>query len=221
VWKRVWDKEGRRPEIEIVIGNAELKNLLAYCLRDLPGHRDGEQITFYEPFRPLVYSWKRLQQVASNNTDQEPGVAKDDLKSLLELVEGSKALKLYFDGLENYTKDKTISWEYLWTIFPPGQLIFGTPFDVPQAFLVADCDFVPYDRDDEDRVAISCWTYGSTAHGSPFQGQLNLTDRVRQILTGRSFNVTITISTLASMSALDPLTRCLAILWNSMRTRRR
>jgi hypothetical protein len=172
VWKRIRDKGESYSHIEIVISNVELKTLLAYNLRDLPGHRDGEQITFYEPFFPLVRSWQRLQDVANRKADEEVSMAEGDLKLLLELVKGSKCLKPYFDGLENYTKDKTMAWEFLWTIFPPGHLVFATPFNVPQAFLVADCDFTTVDQDDEE-VVVYCWTYGSTSHDSPFSGKSN------------------------------------------------
>jgi hypothetical protein len=220
VWKRIFDKGESDSHIEIVIGDVELKNLLAYNLRDLPGHRDGEQMTFYQPFFPLVLSWQRLQDVANRKADEEVSVAQDDLKLLLELLEGSKRLKPYFDALENYTKDKTMAWEFLWTIFPPGHLIFATPFNVPQAFLVADCDFTNIDQDEEE-VVVYCWTYGSTfSRLSPFK-QVEFTDRERQNSTGRSFDATITASILASTLAPNLLTRCHVILWNSMRTPQR
>lgn len=166
VWKRIWEKGKNDSRIEVVIGDAELKGLLGHNLKDLPGHRDGEQITFREPFFPLVHSWQRLQDVANSKAGEQVSNAEADLKRLLELVQASKCLKPYFDGLDNYTKDKTMAWEFLWTIFPPGQLIFATPFNVPQAFLVSSCHFEP--AEDEDEVAVYCWTYGST-HDSRFQ----------------------------------------------------
>lgn len=85
-----------------------------------------------------------------------------DLKLLLDEVRKTPKLESYFSGIrEMQEKTNTVTFEYLWTIFPPGELVFSSAFmERPQAFIVkfSDSDYM---RDSGSGKAwiLDCWTY--------------------------------------------------------------
>ena len=85
-----------------------------------------------------------------------------DLNLLLDEVRKTPGLESYFSGTrEMLEKSNTISFEYLWTIFPPGELVFSSAFmERPQAFIVKYC-ISDYMRNSSSSKAwiLECWTY--------------------------------------------------------------
>ena len=87
--------------------------------------------------------------------------ARADLRLLLDEVCRTPGLELYFNSArEMQEKTNTISFEYLWTIFPPGELVVGKPFmDRWQAFTVKFC-LESYKRKlNTEQWLLECWTY--------------------------------------------------------------
>ena len=86
-----------------------------------------------------------------------------DLKLLLDEVRRTPGLESYFNGArEMQEKTNTVSFDYLWTIFPPGELVFSsaTFMDRPQAFIVKYCQY-NYKRkvNSGEKWILECWTY--------------------------------------------------------------
>ena len=88
--------------------------------------------------------------------------AKADLRMLLDEVCRTPGLELYFNSArEMQEKTSTVSFEYLWTIFPPGELVVGKPFmDRWQAFTVKYCsEGYKRKRNSGEKWILECWTY--------------------------------------------------------------
>lgn len=85
-----------------------------------------------------------------------------DLKLLLNEVRRTPGLESYFSGTrEMQEKTDTVSFDYLWTIFPPGELIFSSVFmERPQAFIVKYCssDYMKRGNSSKEWI-LECWTY--------------------------------------------------------------
>ena len=86
-----------------------------------------------------------------------------DLRLLLDEVCRTPGLESYFNSArEIQDKTSTVSFEYLWTIFPPGELVVGKPFmNRWQAFTVKYCS-ESYKRrrnTGEKTWILECWTY--------------------------------------------------------------
>ena len=85
-----------------------------------------------------------------------------DLKLLLDEVRRTPNLDSYFNtAREMQEKVNTVSFKYLWTIFPPGELVFSRTFmDCPQAFVVKYCEagYMEEVRSGQKWI-LECWTY--------------------------------------------------------------
>lgn len=185
MWKEKTRGKGR-PELnfhEAEVLNEKLKLLLSETLKSYPGHWVDEMIFSSRPlpFPPLIHNWAKLQELSKERADdKECELARRDLRSLLLEVRRSNECKEYFDSLEQFLKDRVISFECLWTIFPPGTIVLATPYKETQAFVVSDVAyFFPYgvdqnvrrtlrdiDSDDDGEfdnwLALQCWCYGIT-----------------------------------------------------------
>ncbi|PKY01736.1 P-loop containing nucleoside triphosphate hydrolase protein, partial [Aspergillus campestris IBT 28561] len=160
---------------EIDIISIDLWELLREHLKDYPYHIfQDSPVTLYSPYEAIVSRWDVLQAASTEvGTNTQ---AREDLKLLLDTISGGSSgdprLDKYFKVRDTYTKEKAIKFEDLWTIFPPGTLVFGKPFqNEPQVFIVQDStrawpDKLAYPQ----RLAswqLNCWTYDWT--GSKFQ----------------------------------------------------
>ena len=88
--------------------------------------------------------------------------ARADLRLLLDEVCRTPGLESYFNSArEMQEKTSTVSFEYLWTIFPPGELVVGKPFmDHWQAFTVKYCsESYKRKRNSGEKWILECWTY--------------------------------------------------------------
>ena len=84
-----------------------------------------------------------------------------DLRLLLDEVRRTPGLESYFNGArEMQGKTNTVSFEYLWTLFPPGELVVGKPFmDRWQAFIVKFCVAGYKKKGNSEKWVLECWTY--------------------------------------------------------------
>ena len=85
-----------------------------------------------------------------------------DLRLLLDEVRRTPGLESYFKtAREMQEKTNSVTFEYLWTIFPPGELVFSSAFmDRPQAFIVKYClDSYIRERAGGKKWVLECWTY--------------------------------------------------------------
>lgn len=139
---------------EIEVLNPFLWDLLKEHLGDYPNHTFRESaVTLYSPYEPLVFEYDRLRHVADETPkDDNDKQARKDLHSLLDAMSGGasgdESLDKYFKMRPNYFKTvsgerasepQTVTFMDLWTVFPPGTLVYGKPFqDQHQVFVVKD-----------------------------------------------------------------------------------
>ena len=142
----------RQISSEIDILNLDLWTLLKEKLSYYPYHiyRDSP-VTLRSPYESIVFEFDALMGLSqvepSDDTDKR---AREDLKLLLDTISGGSSgddrLDKYFKTRQSYKKQKpeSIQFDDLWTIFPPGTLVYGQPFQgEPQVFVAKD-SFSPW-----------------------------------------------------------------------------
>lgn len=100
-------------------------------------------------------------------TDDRLRKAKKDLTTLLEHIRATQEVSSYFTGLDTSKTSETVQFEYLWTLFPPGELVYSTVFmKQPQIFIVKESvSYIDYenerDREKEQKRLwhLDCWSY--------------------------------------------------------------
>ena len=148
-------------ELEII--SPDLRDLLKNLLSDYPYHYfRGDLVSFDSPYEPLILHWGRLEKAAKKSPGEgKENQARLDLGLLLDTIaSGSGDLKLdkYFKARESNNQQRCVTFESLWTLFPPGTLIYGKPFQgQDQIFIVKD-NTAPWPREDT-RWTLECWTY--------------------------------------------------------------
>ncbi|CCC08317.1 hypothetical protein SMACR_01865 [Sordaria macrospora] len=160
---------------EIDIISLDLWDLLKKHLAATPRHLfRGQPITMYSPFEAFVHNFDLLQTVATEINEQDneqQKQARKDLELLLGVISGGSSgdekLNKYFKMRDSYLSDGTIQFDDLWTIFPPGALIYGKPFQgEEQVFVVAD-NWSPWPRIRDHPSTwkpwgLACWVYDWT-----------------------------------------------------------
>jgi len=151
---------------EIDIEDPNLWELLKVLLGDHPYHTfRGPPVTLSSPYEAIVFNWDKLHEATRETPQNEPEKqARKDLQLLLDtLAKGSGDAKLdkYFKTRDSYKNQKVVSFETLWTIFPPGTLVYGRPFQGhDQVFIVQDNTGTwPAPSRQTMRWSILCWTY--------------------------------------------------------------
>lgn len=78
-----------------------------------------KQLTFKAPFHPFYYRWHRFEKLRQDEQDQD---TKNHLNLLYVIL--SKEILPHIEAMEDLTKNKVISFDYLWTIFSPGMEVY-------------------------------------------------------------------------------------------------
>ncbi|KAI5378807.1 hypothetical protein J4E82_002258 [Alternaria postmessia] len=107
------------------------------------------------PYSGLIYAWTEAMQevkVQDDNESDDEKQARTDLGELLKIISTSSGflpIDRYFKNREAFINEKTITHAALWTLFPPGTVIYAQPFlGEPQVFTVYSCNgFVTEDED--------------------------------------------------------------------------
>ncbi len=151
-------------ELEIV--SRDLWNLLKKLLGHYPSHTfQRDPVPIYSPYEALVFGWDKLETATEESpTDEKDIQARQDLKLLLETISsgsGDSKLDKYFKVRESHKEQKSVCFEWLWTLFPPGELVYGKLFqDEDQIFIVQDNDRPwPFERSKPVDWTLQCWTY--------------------------------------------------------------
>ena len=158
-------KEDNDSELEVISRN--LWNLLKSLLSHDPYHTfESEPVTLCSPFEPLILNWDELAKAAKEDpVDDKDMEARLDLKLLLDTISagsGDTKLEKYFKVRDSYREQGLVTFEMLWTIFPPGAMVYGRPFQgEEQIFLVKDNIRIwpRSERRGESRWSLICWTY--------------------------------------------------------------
>ena len=171
----------------ITIEDDGLKALLFHILSHHPLCCHWEKISFISVFEPLVHNWSRLKDIVDND-ESKPIVASlhkelgsvnisnklvrlrdsrtrtkavADLKELLQLVRDTPDLESYFSGAGSMPENAdTISFDYLWIIFPPGEVVISRQYmGQLQAFIVKGSFSETKATKDKSLWHLVCWTY--------------------------------------------------------------
>ena len=167
---RKYVNEDEDDSAEIKIINEYLWDLLKELLGHYPHHLFlGSPVTMESPFKPLVLYWDELEQAArdtpKNDNDRQ---ARSDLKLLLDTISSSSGypkLDKYFRARDSNKELNAVTFDTLWTIFLPGSLVYGQPFQGQhQIFIVQDSDKTwPDFRStrvvEHESWDLLCWTY--------------------------------------------------------------
>jgi hypothetical protein len=118
--------------------------------------------------------------------------ARADLATLLAQIPHTPELNGYFTGLEMQEKNRSVQFDYLWTIFPPGELVYASVFmKRPQVFLVKENIGETTEQSDSGRNEkrvwyLICWAYdwnGRTFYRVPVQFRFEEFQGLRAINT--------------------------------------
>ena len=108
----------------ITVQSPLIKKVLHGTFKDFEGlNTQLKQLTFKAPFHPFYYRWHRYEKLREHEQDQE---TKDHLDLLYPIL--SEEVMPHVEAMKDLTKNKVISFDYLWTIFPPG-IEFYTKLD--------------------------------------------------------------------------------------------
>jgi hypothetical protein len=158
---------------EIDIINPDLWNLLKEHLGAHPYHIfRGAPTTLYSPYEAIIFSWDLLQRtVIQTAKDDKDKRAREDLGLLLNILSGGSSgdakLDKFFKARDESLHDKNVQFDNLWTLFPPGTVVYGKPFqDQHQIFVVRD-NLRAWPVRDTRVWKLDCWTYDWT--GTVFQ----------------------------------------------------
>ncbi|KAI0431841.1 P-loop containing nucleoside triphosphate hydrolase protein [Xylaria sp. FL1042] len=160
-----------------------LKAFLHGIFHDYPGVITNlSRLIFYPPFKPFVHRRWRLVQAFKNLHDEETKNHVNLLKSVL-----LQATKDIINIAEDYTRRQLITWDYIWTIFDPGCLIWATQYCHAVVLRLVKGEFIKAGQDSQV-FRLTCvrvdWDgiqfgYGTTfEYIYPFEGTL----RIKELL---------------------------------------
>ena len=158
-WITHVDLENDSVEHEAVILEGDLKRALADELQDYPVHFNPGEVSFGRYFDVFIYAWDRLEMIAAGSKPEVSAETQQDLKALLSLIQEDEGLKGYFNNRSLDSRSGAIAYGDLWTMFSPGTVIYASPMDYPQAFLVHDWQY-KQPRHARGNFVVLCWAYG-------------------------------------------------------------
>ncbi|KAL9625328.1 MAG: hypothetical protein Q9160_000391 [Pyrenula sp. 1 TL-2023] len=159
---------------DIEIYTSGLRNILQRLLRHYPYHYFmGDTVKIPSPYEPLILNWDTLwEESGKEDTDEKEKQARSDLRELLEKLlsgSGSAQLDSYMQARDSLQRQNTITFDALWTIFPPGSMVYGRLFLRSHQIFIVEDNLTPWPRDDRSRRStaplvwkLNCWTYDFT-----------------------------------------------------------
>lgn len=160
-------EDASKSEIDIV--NPHLWELLKKHLGDYPYHIfRGGPLTITSPYEAIVFAWDTLQEAALELADDaNEKQAREDLGILLSILSGGSSgdqkLDKYFKSRKVSAEERTVEYDNLWTIFPPGCLVYGRPFqNQDQLFIARDNLGTWPSSDGTNTWKLDAWTFDWT-----------------------------------------------------------
>jgi hypothetical protein len=106
----------------LIVQSPLLKEVLGVVLKDYPGITTNlQRLVFKAPFQPFVHRWTKLVNVLETTTDE---TTRAHLKLFHDILH--EELKDAIAAKNDLVVNGVITFEYLWTIFEPGVLFYGT-----------------------------------------------------------------------------------------------
>ncbi|KAF3481902.1 uncharacterized protein GIQ15_04661 [Arthroderma uncinatum] len=104
----------------ITVQSPLIKKVLERTFRGLEGlNTQLKQLTFKAPFHSFYYRWHLFEKLREDEQDQETKAHLDILYPILK-----EEIMPYIETMKDLTKNKVISFDYLWTIFSPGMEVY-------------------------------------------------------------------------------------------------
>lgn len=128
----------------IVVQSAKLKSVLGEVFADYPGVTTTlEELTFSAPFQEFFHRWNAL---VSKAEEQHDSVARAHTQLLIDTL----TLQLGDDhGIaRDMIQNNVITFDYLWTLFPPGVLLFSRQHDEDHIVELVKAKYTPWYRTD-------------------------------------------------------------------------
>jgi hypothetical protein len=137
----------------------------------------GDTLVLESPYAPLVFNWNLLWEAAvlpeHEKQSEEDRQARSDLHELLQTIKqgsGDDRLDSYLKVRDDLVKQKSITFEALWTIFPPGATVYSHPFfrNDPlqdQIFIVLQNSYWPWINEESEfrsikvKWPLTCFMY--------------------------------------------------------------
>lgn len=121
----------------IVIQSPLLKKFLGTVLDNYPGVTPTlDRLTFTAPFAPFIHRWDRLEKGVEEEQDE---LTKSHLSLLLSIL--NTELLDTRNAMKDFVAHKVITFEHLWTIFEPGQLVFTVMDDQDCCFKLTSASY--------------------------------------------------------------------------------
>jgi len=104
----------------VTVRSPLIKKVLDSTFRGFEGlNTQLTQLTFKAPFHPFYYRWHRFEKLYEVEQNQE---TRDHLDLLYPIL--SEEIMPHIEVMKDLTKNKVISFDYLWTIFAPGMEVY-------------------------------------------------------------------------------------------------
>ncbi|RYP12448.1 hypothetical protein DL765_007347 [Monosporascus sp. GIB2] len=152
-----FDRQKNHYDTEIKIESEAVRSILQERLKQYPGyHWMNPSLSIFAPFQPLIHNWDTLTNFAKMEPKDEGRVG---LTEILNAVRVSKEVKEYFETRES--EDNSVGFDFLWTIFPPGEFILlpASFMKQNQVFIVREVSRREEDYGERKYMAITCWAY--------------------------------------------------------------
>ncbi len=114
----------------------------------------------YESFKTFVQCYDEFERLSRPTSDDDEGTSqvKHDLQELMETVRTSPDLASYFK--QRFSSPNTITFQYLWTLFPVGTEIVARPFSNQSQLFRVDYDpYLPAKDDHSDKWVLEAWCF--------------------------------------------------------------
>ncbi|KAL8728442.1 MAG: hypothetical protein Q9166_005404 [cf. Caloplaca sp. 2 TL-2023] len=121
-YNRCFDGRKNLSISSIVVQSPLLKKVLGWVLKDYPCMApELDRLEIVSPFRPFVHRWQRLTDALY--TEQDP-TTKSHIRLFYDALKSD--LELTLETRDDFIDHNTITFNALWMIFSPGDIIFTT-----------------------------------------------------------------------------------------------
>lgn len=137
--RRVISELGLLKKLQIEIQSQGLRDIFKRVgrpYRDL--NVESNPITISRPFHSLFFLREELRKEEEN--DQVSPRTKKEIRLLLDFIETKECLHDIITKFQNVVPSKRISFDLLWSLFPPNELVFFHDDYVEQCFIVESCN---------------------------------------------------------------------------------
>jgi hypothetical protein len=224
IWTRRFDSDNKYDFSEVKILSHELRELIRITLGHDPrlhfASDNTNELTIISPFESLIHNWTTLERLLATEYDSQEWLkiregakprtstapvaeeveemmlkAKQDLGVLLNQVRATPDVNTILAGLGTAATNSTVTFNLLWTVFPPGALVYATPFmKLPQVFIVKESFSAIYDESESGREKDQKKVWHLYCHTYDFNGRTF--DRVLVLFKFEEFQGTRMINTL-------------------------